>query len=485
MATELAVDSQPLPVPHGRMASELWWCGIAVVLASALSVLDASSSIAVFAAVATFSVSLQRLDVGLGVLVASVPVQDAWPAIVAGRTLTWTRLALISVIAAWLARWLLGRERLVLRRTTWWLAAYCAVLAASGVVARDVYAWAAETYRWVVALVVLVIASGSSRTAWRPTPVVAGLVAGVGVSAVVAIGQVGSGQGPASFAYRGVLRAYGFFGEPNPLAAYLEMALLPLIGSGLWLVASKPFFRWPLSGTIVLLAAALGTGTLALTQSRGGALGFVAGSAVMAWVRWPKWGRRVIVATSVLLLVAIGTPPAAPIRALFGFDAIGGPVQVTAANFAAQERLAHWGAAMRMWLDHPVLGVGAGNFSERYWEYTPTWRFRISRGHAHSAYLQAAAQSGSLGLLSYVGTMIAASGACLRAAGGSTDRFQRGFALGAAGATVAAAVHGVFDYVHVLSLGIVLSVLWGYSHAERTDLPGEAVSHGDRRATAE
>jgi O-antigen ligase len=145
-------------------------------------------------------------------------------------------------------------------------------------------------------------------------------------------------------------------------------------------------------------------------------------------------------------------------------------VQVTPANFATQERLAHWRAGIAMAEAHPWLGVGAGNFSARYREYTRVWRFRISRGHAHSAYIQAAAQSGLAGLGAYLLLLAAVLwrlGAAYRAARPET----RAMIAGALGVTGAVMVHNVFDYLHVLSLGLQLSAVWAVAALAR---PAEA-----------
>jgi O-antigen ligase len=124
---------------------------------------------------------------------------------------------------------------------------------------------------------------------------------------------------------------------------------------------------------------------------------------------------------------------------------------------------------------YPLLGVGAGNFSTRFREFTPVWRFRISRGHAHNAYIHVAAQSGFLGLGAY---LIACGGVASmlvlawRAAG---DGPARPLVAGAIGVSVAFAVHNLFDYLHVLSLPIQLASAWALA---ATAIPRAAVSDG-------
>jgi hypothetical protein len=71
------------------------------------------------------------------------------------------------------------------------------------------------------------------------------------------------------------------------------------------------------------------------------------------------------------------------------------------ANFSAVERLAHWVAGWRMFLAHPLLGVGAGNYDPAYAKYhVPGWN--LSLGHAHNYYINAAAETGIIGLVIFL-----------------------------------------------------------------------------------
>ena len=201
---------------------------------------------------------------------------------------------------------------------------------------------------------------------------------------------------------------------------------------------------------------------MVLTQSRGGWLGITAGLLCVAWmlgnvVRWSVIGMSVA-----MLAVVIMTPPGQQLggRLANAFSLKSETVLVTPENFAVQERLAHWRAGIAMAEKYPVLGIGAGNYSNRYREFTEVWRFRISRGHAHNAYIHVAAQSGFLGLASYLMFLGVAASQLARAFRASRGRIERPFVIGAIGVTVAFAVHNVFDYLHVLSLPLQLGVVW-------------------------
>jgi O-antigen ligase len=75
-------------------------------------------------------------------------------------------------------------------------------------------------------------------------------------------------------------------------------------------------------------------------------------------------------------------------------------VELTDANFAILERLAHWRAAEGMWLDHLWLGVGFGNYEVVYPAYA-IGRWLDPLGHAHNYFLNLGAEAGIVGLVGY------------------------------------------------------------------------------------
>jgi putative inorganic carbon (HCO3(-)) transporter len=75
-------------------------------------------------------------------------------------------------------------------------------------------------------------------------------------------------------------------------------------------------------------------------------------------------------------------------------------------NFAIIERLAHWAAAVRMWSQAPWLGIGVGNYAVSYpaiiQQDIHLLRWQEPLGHAHNIYLNILAESGLVGLASYL-----------------------------------------------------------------------------------
>jgi O-antigen ligase len=139
-----------------------------------------------------------------------------------------------------------------------------------------------------------------------------------------------------------------------------------------------------------------------------------------------------------------------------------------------------------MFLGNPLNGVGAGEFSREFRQYTPEWRFRVSRGHAHNGYLQLAAENGIPGLLSFIVWCGLVVTALWRRMVMSTSRFELMMATGSVATFVAFMVHSMVDYLNVLSLGIqiALVIAMGMARfsAERVESDGRDFGLGTRIA---
>ena len=134
-------------------------------------------------------------------------------------------------------------------------------------------------------------------------------------------------------------------------------------------------------------------------------------------------------------------------------------VQLTDENYAVVERLAHWEAAWGMLEDHPLLGVGVGNYVPTYPSYAlPGWEDPL--GHAHNYYLNVAAETGLAGLVVYVLLI----GACFWQAWSATRLLTgpaQGVALGVLGVLGAFTVHSLFDNLYVHGMNMHLAILLG------------------------
>jgi len=475
---EVRVDGSPAG-GWRRTGHELAWGGVAAATAAMIVLLEPRTVLTLIVFATAFAISIWKPELGLAILVASVPLQDTWPAYLGSITLTWTRLLMLCVLVAWTVLVLCRRERVRISLLAWTAVAYVTALVATVANARDIGDWAGESYRWGVAAVVLIVASTVVQERRDRRWLLAALGLGIVGSFAVAVYQLWTRSGPETFNQRGLLRVYGFFGEPNPFAAYLEIAVLPfaaMVATAWWYrdgAISRPLVA------ISLTVGAIGTATLLLTQSRGGLLGLLTGIAIIVWYAAERPGRILVIGGSLFTVLVLTTPVGRDVREALGFDALfADKAQVTSKNFAVHERMAHWGAAFRMWQEKPLLGIGAGNVSERFRELTPEWRFRIPRGHAHNNYLQAAAQAGSIGLICYLALLVAALRQCRRNLLRAASAEERAICTGALAVTAALAVHGMFEYTHVLSLGIPLGIIWAAASSIDLVQTRETALHG-------
>ena len=106
---------------------------------------------------------------------------------------------------------------------------------------------------------------------------------------------------------------------------------------------------------------------------------------------------------------------------------------------------ASWG----MFRDHPLLGVGPGNFAEHLARYVPEGR-RIEHEFPHNFVAQVGAETGVIGLATLLWWGASVLGVCFRAArraaAGGAGEGASDLALGGAAGVVAAAVGSLFGY---------------------------------------
>lgn len=424
-----------------------------------------------------------RLTDMLGVLALSVPLQDLGAVDAFVTTSTLTKLCVTCIAIGWTIRLAAGK-RVSIDSVAWAYMGVVVALAVSIVARSNAPAWAGETYRWAIAGFIFVVARSEMTERSHVHRVLVGVAAGVIGVSFVAIRQVAMTDGPPSFVVNGVLRAYGTFGQPNPLAAYLELSLPILIAVTFVPLAHRRSLEAPsyfiLPAMVAITGGAVG---LALTQSRGGWLGFAAAGLVLLGGFPPRARVAVAVGASAALacVLSSGMGTALTDRLASLSDAGSSRVHVTPENWSNQERRAHWGAALNMFRAFPWTGVGAGGFDDAYREYTSDWRFRVNRGHAHNGYLQMAAQAGVAGLIGFtcwVGTIALRAG---RRARESASVSGDARALGGFATIVACAVHSMVDYVNVLSIGIHLALVIAISLADLPASPEMMIEGPNRR----
>lgn len=144
--------------------------------------------------------------------------------------------------------------------------------------------------------------------------------------------------------------------------------------------------------------------------------------------------------------------------------------EVTDADFAKIERLAHWQAALAMWAERPWLGQGPGHFAAVYDRFRlPRWKDPL--GHAHNLYLNLLAEAGLLGLAGYLLFYCSAWALALRACLRPRAALEAALGLGLVGVLAALGVHSLLDHLYVHDLAVQLGLGLGLMLAARA--PGD------------
>ena len=267
-------------------------------------------------------------------------------------------------------------------------------------------------------------------------------------------------------------RASGFYGCPNHLAGFLEIALPMTLGLVFW-------SRWRLFGKILAgFVAVVCIVGLLMSGSRGGYVSAAAGLFAFAvlslwlarhWLRRDVWWLLAIV----LVLAAIGGSWAV-VSAVRSSDFLTHRVQ--AAGIDAPFRLGLWHAAIRQFQLSPLIGTGSGT----YLYYGRQFRDDTAQGdplYAHNDYVHLLAEYGLIGvagLALFLAAHLRSSWKFLAdvLAGRTIDaeREAPGFhgdnsvalTVGALSAIVAIALHSVTDFnLHIPANTLVMAFLFG------------------------
>ncbi|MFT4037525.1 MAG: O-antigen ligase family protein, partial [Thermomicrobiales bacterium] len=415
---------------------------LVVTIGIAVGVLAWQTTMLVLLVIVAGWLGMSHRDWGLGLLALTIPVQTFFEVGVQSGSVTLTKVVIWSLLGGWVVHLLRSRQRVLIDFVTVSLFVLVMALALSVWNAKDGGMWIGETYRWLATAIVSCFAFNTYRRGGSPLPFLLGTLVGVMASVAMAVWQVVFTIGPASFQVRGYLRAYGPFTHPNQLAIYLELTtplfLALLIGpagslpdDGRWYLSRRLRPLW-------LLGMLAGFAGLLMSQSRGGMVGMAVGVAIVLALIRPSLRLSLVrlapiglIAAIAFLTISIGIV-AAGVETFSNQETL-----VTPANFAVQERLSHWTAAVEMAKAHPLIGVGAGNYDLNYRDYTQEWRFRIGRGHAHDTYLHFLAQSGVVGLTAYIAMLLGVSLIIVRTIRILPEGTRLSLLIGAAGITAA------------------------------------------------
>jgi O-antigen ligase len=159
---------------------------------------------------------------------------------------------------------------------------------------------------------------------------------------------------------------------------------------------------------LALIATALCAIGVALTFSRGAAVGFVVVLGIITVMRYIKPYQLAIVALGAALLLFALPQYATRLTSLQGASSLtsqeGSGAGEMSADGSLRSRLTENLAALLVFVDHPVVGVGPGMFRYYYQDYAEYVGLRVLMAdrQAHELYLGVAAEDGALGLICFL-----------------------------------------------------------------------------------
>ena len=411
----------------------------------------------------------------LFILPFAIPFGSLYPLPFSGANLTVADALIALIIILGFTRGVVER-RIIIPRLSLSLpfAFFFGAVLLSLLAAASFEAFAKELVKWAELFLAYLFVAREVDERGALALLVAIFLAG-SAEAIIGIYQYSSGIGPRSFILPGGtnIRAFGTFEQPNPFAGYL--ALIAPVALGV-ILSRIQGLRRGIHNSIAFyailltafLALALGLAAIWASFSRGAWIA-VAAALVVTIVLLSKRAAGLFALGVVLVIVValLGElnliPPIVADRFSAVADYVGvfdvRGVTVNDTNYAIVERMAHWQAAWDMFLDHPWLGVGFGNYAVAYPAYSlPRWDDPL--GHAHNYFLNVLAETGAVGAFAYFGLWVAIFGLGWRAVrrGNST---WRPIAAGLCGALVALTIHNLFDNLFVHSMQIQVGITLG------------------------
>ncbi len=232
-----------------------------------------------------------------------------------------------------------------------------------------------------------------------------------------------------------------------PASESVAQAWLFLLGGGILFLAA--LFSMSRGGTMAA-AVGLSATALVLAAARQRRRGIGGGAAMLAWV---------LIAILLCLALWIGLDP---VIERFG----------RMSQDLDQGRNLIWRDTLRLIADHPLLGVGAGNYPWAFKGYQ-TFVTDLLVDYAHNDYLQAAADWGLPAAGIFFGVLIFLVVRTARAAIDAGRRSRRELLAGCAGGITALLFHSLTDFnLHIPANAMVFAALAGMSWgmARRTEV---------------
>ena len=287
------------------------------------------------------------------------------------------RLALIVEVVtllAWVIHLVIRRAKVLWHRFNWVYIAFVAVIGSTVLTAAN-NRFAYDTFQaMLITFIVFVIATNVLDSLKRLRWLVFILMSLQFYFALKGIQEGGRVGGP-------------LLGDENDLALFMN-TFIPF--AYFFFIGAKRF--WSKSFYLLMLMSSVFATIVSL--SRGGTVGLLA--VILYCIAKSK---RKVVGFSVVLLLGVGVLLFAPDK--YWEDA---RTITDTSESTAQSRLNYWAAAVRMFVDYPITGVGAGNGPVRMPEYYHGARAAATQwGRTfHGTLPQVLAELGALGIGAYL-----------------------------------------------------------------------------------
>jgi O-antigen ligase len=200
---------------------------------------------------------------------------------------------------------------------------------------------------------------------------------------------------------KGVARLAGPIGEKNRYAQIMLMLVPLALFQGL--SERRRLLRW----TAYAIAVAT-SGAVILTFSRGAAVGFVMVIAIMTVLRYIKPVQLLAVGLLAASLLVAVPSYADRLTTLLGVvGAVSGSDPGATVDNSILSRATENIAALNVFADHPLIGVGPNQFSSYYRQYADAVGLlsKAQDREAHNLYLATAADTGILGLICFMAVL--------------------------------------------------------------------------------
>jgi hypothetical protein len=296
----------------------------------------------------------------------------------------------------------------------WWMTAYGVVCAASLLYARDPGLSTAALLDYADGVFIVALVAFHMRTTDDlRRSVWAVIIAGFVLAALTVVQQAGGfvDETFAGFAHVELRNIHshtaGFRSEGPVSANYFALVLVAVVPLAVDRLLHAERRRWRLfAGASALLAIA----GVYFTYSRGGLVAL--GITMLPMLTWVP--RRTLVRAAALGAIPLAIGATYSLSTEYGqrILALGQLVGVRSTSApqdaALTGRISEVTSAAMMFGDHPILGVGVGNYEIYYQRYAQRIGLdaRREERQAHSLYLEVAAESGLIGIVVFGGMLL-------------------------------------------------------------------------------